>query len=76
MRSSLSAEADAARAQLGQTLDEVESRFHPSYITGVSAWMLKRSFRRHPIVWGVVGSAAVTLAIGLVVWAVLSDDEV
>jgi len=76
MRSSLSAEADAARAQLGQTLDEVESRFHPGYITGVSAWMLKRSFRRHPIVWGVVGAAAVTLAIGLVVWAVLSDDEV
>jgi len=76
MRSSINAEAEAARAHLGQALDEVELRFHPGYITGVSAWMLKRSFRRHPIVWGVVGAAAVTLAIGLVVWAVLSDDEV
>ena len=75
MRNSLSANAAAFRAELGDTLDEVEARFHPGYIGGMALWAAKRSIRRHPVVWGVAGALAVTLAIGLVSWALLSDDD-
>ncbi len=75
MRNSLSADAAAVRSDLGDTLDEVEARFHPGYIGGVALWAAKRSIRRHPVVWGVAGALAVTLAIGLVSWALLSDDD-
>ena len=69
------ARANRARRALGDALDEVEQTLYPGNVGRMLAWTLKRSFRRHTVVWGVAGSVAVAVAVGLAVWAVASDDE-
>jgi len=69
------ARANRARHALSDALDEVDQTFHPGHVGKVLTWSLKRSFRRHTVAWGVVGGVAVALAVGLAVWAFVSDDD-
>lgn len=63
-----------ARKALGDALHDIESRFAPDYVGKVALWSVKRSFRTHRTGWLIAGGVAAAVAVGLVVWAVLSDD--
>lgn len=69
------ARANRARRALGEALDEVEQSLYPGHVGKILAWSVKRSFRRHTAVWGVAGSVAAALAVGLAVWAATGDDD-
>lgn len=68
------ARAARARVALGDALGDIESRFAPDYVARVAAWSLKRSFRTHRRGWIVAGAVAAAVAVGAVVWAVMSND--
>jgi hypothetical protein len=69
------ARAARARRALSDALDEVDRTFYPGHVGKILSWTLKRSVRRHRVAWGVAGGVAVTLAVGLAVWALTSDDD-
>jgi type VI protein secretion system component VasF len=69
------ARAQRARDALGDALDDIETRFAPDYVGKIAAFTIKRSFRRHRVWWGVAGGVAAAIALGLIVWAVMSDDD-
>jgi hypothetical protein len=69
------ARAARARRALGDTLDDVESRFHPGYVARIAAWSLKQSWRTHRVAWGVAAGVTIAIIGGLAVWAVLSSDD-
>lgn len=64
-----------ARRGLGDALDEFDRTLYPGHVGKILSWTLKRSVRRHRVAWGVAGGVAVTLAAGLAVWAMTSDDD-
>lgn len=68
------ARAARARNALGDVLDDLESRFAPDYLGKVALWSLKRSFRTHRTGWLVAGGIGAAVAVGLVVWAVMSNE--
>jgi hypothetical protein len=70
------ARAHRARRALGEALDEVDQTLRPGHVGKMLAWSLKRSVTRHPVTWGVAGSVAFALVVGLTVWTLASDDEV
>lgn len=67
--------AESAREALGGHLDEVERRFAPGHLMKVSGFVLRRSFTRHPVGWRVVGASIAAILLGLLVWAIVADDE-
>jgi hypothetical protein len=69
------ARANRARRALSEALNEVDQTLHPGHVGKMLAWSAKRSITRHPVIWGVGGSVAVALAVGLTVWALASDDD-
>jgi negative regulator of sigma E activity len=69
------ARAARARNALGDALDDIESRFAPDYVGKMALWSVKRSFRTHRTGWLVAGGVVAAVAVGLVVWAVMSDDK-
>lgn len=69
------ARAERAREALGGHLDEMETRFRPGYIARIAGFALRRSLNRHPMRWRIAGVSLGALLLGLLAWAVLSDDE-
>ena len=67
--------AARARDQVGEYLDEIENRFTPSYLGGIASSLIRRSAAKHPVAWAVGSAVVVAGVIGLVAWAVLSDDD-
>lgn len=67
-------EVELARENLGNALDDLEKKFSPSHITRVSSWWVRRSAKKHPIVWTAAVVGAIALVIGLISWAILDDS--
>lgn len=67
--------AARARDDVGEYLDEIESRLTPAYLGGIASSVIRRSATRHPVAWAVGSAVVVAGVIGLVAWAVLSDDD-
>ncbi len=69
------ARADRARLALGAALDELEETLHPKNVARKAGRSLRQSFDTHRPVWGAIGAVVLAVVVGLVAWAVLSDDE-
>ena len=66
---------ERARDALGGHLDEVESRFAPKYVGGIAKTFVSYSVAKHPLAWAAGATVVVAATIGLIAWAVLSDDD-
>lgn len=65
----------AARSQLGDHLDEIETRLLPGNVGKVALWWAKRQARKHPLAWTVGGVALGSVIIGLFGWAIVDDSD-
>jgi hypothetical protein len=64
----------STRAELEQTLDAIEEKLNVPKRANEIAEKAKRSWEDNPVPW-IVGATAATIAVvGLVAWALLSDD--
>lgn len=71
---SAKAAAQKARHQLADTLDEIEDKFNVPKRTGELVDKAKTAYEKNPVPW-IIGAAAVgVIAVGLVAWAIFSDD--
>ena len=67
--------AARAREEVGDYLDDIESRLSPAYLGAIASGLIKRSATKNPVAWAVGSAVVVAGVIGLVAWAVLSDDD-
>jgi ElaB/YqjD/DUF883 family membrane-anchored ribosome-binding protein len=69
------AAAAKARADLADTLDGIEDRLNVPKRAKELSEKAMDSYRENPIPW-IVGAAAIAVtAIGLIAWAIFSDDD-
>ena len=64
----------AVRAELADTLDEIEDRFNVPKQTRLLADRVRHSYEHNPVPWIIGATAAVIVVGGLVAWAIFSDD--
>ncbi|GAA1699692.1 hypothetical protein GCM10009792_19660 [Microcella alkalica] len=65
---------EATRLKLEQTLDAIEDKFDVKKRTDEVAERVQRSYEENPVPW-IIGATAVAVGvIGLVAWAIFSDD--
>ena len=69
------AAAAKARHDLADTLDAIEDKFNVPKRASEFGRRAKESYDRNPIPWIVGGAAAAIIAVGLIAWAILSDDD-
>lgn len=71
----IQARVAATRANLGQTLDEIEDKFNvPKQVSALSK-RAQASFEQNRTPW-IVGATGVAIAVaGLVAWALFSGDD-
>jgi type VI protein secretion system component VasF len=67
--------AERARYDLAETLDAIEDKFDVQKRASELGRRAKESYDRNPIPWIVGGAAAAIIAVGLIAWAILSDDD-
>jgi hypothetical protein len=67
--------AEKARYKLAETLDAIEDKVNVPKRASELGRRAKASYDRNPVPWIVGGAAAAIIAIGLIAWAVLSDDD-
>jgi hypothetical protein len=68
------AQAQRARDDLASTLDAIEDKFNvPKRVTELGE-KAASAYRKNPVPWIVGGVAVAVIAVGLVAWAILSDD--
>lgn len=70
----LKAEASQARAALAETLDAIEDKFDIPKQTKLFAERAKTSYRQNPVPWIIGATAASIVVVGVVAWAIFSDD--
>lgn len=64
----------AQRAELARTLDQIEDKLNVPKQVGLLGERAKASYEKHPLPW-IAGAAAVAVGVvGLVAWALMSDD--
>lgn len=63
-----------ARESLGETLDAIEDKFDVKQRTSELTERAKRSYSENPVPWIVGATATAIGVIGLVAWAIFSDD--
>ncbi|MDO8336722.1 MAG: DUF3618 domain-containing protein [Microcella sp.] len=65
---------EATRLKLEQTLDAIEDKFDVKKRTDEVTERVQRSYEENPVPW-IIGATAVAVGvIGLVAWAIFSDD--
>lgn len=65
----------AQRAHLESTLDAIEDKLNVKRQLGRYADKAKTSYSENPVPW-IVGATAVAISVvGIVAWAIFSDDE-
>lgn len=71
---SIDARVTSARAQLENTLDQLEDKLNvPKQFERLSA-KAKSSYEAKPVPWIIGATAAAIVVVGTVAWAILSDD--
>ncbi len=64
-----------ARADLEQTLDAIEDKLNVPKRVGELSTRVRSSYEGNPLPWIIGASAAAIVVVGLVAWAILSDDD-
>jgi len=68
-------QAAKARADLAATLDALEDRLNvPKRVSELGSKAVA-SYEKNPLPWIIGGVAAAVVAVGLVAWAIFSDDD-
>lgn len=67
-------EAAAKRADLEQTLDEIEDKLNIPKQAGLLADRARVSYEDNPVPWIIGATAAVVVVGGLIAWAIFGDD--
>jgi hypothetical protein len=70
----LKAETAAKRAELEQTLDELEDKLNIPKQAGLLADRVRVSYEDNPVPWIIGATAAVVVVGGLIAWAIFGDD--
>jgi inorganic pyrophosphatase len=68
------AQAVKARDDLAATLDAIEDKLNVPKRVGELADTARASYSKNPVPWIIGGAAAAAVVIGLVAWAIFSDD--
>lgn len=63
-----------ARDELAATLDAIEDKLNVPKRVGELADNARTSYSKNPVPWIIGGAAAAAVVIGLVAWAIFSDD--
>ena len=66
---------EQARDGVGAHLDELERRFAPHYVGGILTAAARYSAAKHPVAWAVGTTLAAATTLGLIAWAVFSDED-
>jgi ElaB/YqjD/DUF883 family membrane-anchored ribosome-binding protein len=67
--------AEAARNELGETLDAIEDKFNVKKRSQEMLEKAQHSYDENPVPW-IAGATAVLIAVGgLVAWALFSNDD-
>lgn len=64
-----------AREKLHGHLDQLEEKVAPGNVTRVAWWWLRRSSKKHPVVFTLGAVATIGIIVGLVSWALVDDSE-
>jgi len=64
-----------ARADLEATLDAIEDKLNVPKRFGELTTKARSSYESNPIPWIIGAAAAAVVVVGLVAWAILSDDD-
>ena len=64
----------ATRARLEQTLDAIDEKLDVKKQAGQLTERVKSSYQSNPVPWIIGATAATVLVVGLVAWAIFSDD--
>lgn len=72
--SDMQAKAAASRADLERTLDAIEDRFNVPKQASELARRAQASYEENPVPWIVGATATALVVVGLVAWAIFSDD--
>ena len=68
-------QAAKARADLAATLDQLEDRLNvPKRVSEIGSKAVA-AYERNPLPWIIGGVAVAVVAVGLVAWAIFSDDD-
>jgi hypothetical protein len=73
--SDIQSRISSTRAELEQTLDQIEDKLNVPKRANELADKAKRSYDSNPIPWIVGATGAAVVVIGLVAWALLSGDD-
>jgi ElaB/YqjD/DUF883 family membrane-anchored ribosome-binding protein len=67
-------QAQKARDELASTLDAIEDKLNVSKRVTELGEKAASAYRQNPVPWIVGGVAVAVFAVGLVAWAIFSDD--
>ena len=74
MSETVSNTVEAARAKLGQTLDAIDDKLDVKKQAGELTERVKPSYAANPVPWIIGATAIAVTVVGLVAWAIFSDD--
>lgn len=72
--SNTKAKAAASRAELERTLDAIEDRFNVPKRMNEATRRAQASYEQNPVPWIIGATATALVAVGLVAWAIFTDD--
>ena len=73
--SDTSSRVESARADLEATLDAIEDKLNVQKRFGELTDQAKASYDKNPLPWIIGGVAAAGAVVGVVAWALLSNDD-
>lgn len=74
MNESVPQSVDAVRARLEQTLDAIDEKLDVKKQASELTERVKTSYEENPVPWIIGATAAAVVVVGLVAWAIFSDD--
>lgn len=74
MSDTVSSTVAATRARLEQTLDAIDDKLDVKKQAGELTERVKTSYQANPVPWIIGATAAAVVVVGLVAWAIFSDD--
>ena len=74
MSDTVSNTVESARAKLEQTLDAIDERLDVKKQASELTDRVKTSYESNPVPWIIGATAAAVAVVGLVAWAIFSDD--